>query len=120
VEKEREAEKKIANETRVAKCDMTNFLIPGVEVAFRPLFEVLWRDEDDQDCTAIAINAARLGNDIEQSLDKSRNNVLSEVSSAGSTNKDSKIHVIFSFSPFDYEEEDVILLGIYKDKTAMN
>jgi len=58
----------VSNETRVAKCDMTNYLIPGIEGTSRPLFEVLWQDEDDQDCTAIAINAVRLGNDMEQSI----------------------------------------------------
>eukprot|EP00984_Skeletonema_dohrnii_P031967 scaffold25258_cov184-Skeletonema_dohrnii-CCMP3373.AAC.2 len=60
----------VSHETRVAKCDMTNFLIPGIEGAFRPLFEVLGTPEYelDQIYTAIAINAARIGNDIQQSI----------------------------------------------------
>ncbi|KAK1745383.1 hypothetical protein QTG54_003307 [Skeletonema marinoi] len=107
---------------------MTNFLIPGVEGAFRPLFEVL--DKHGQDCTAIAISAARLGNDIQQRISfvedtssawiKAGYNVLSEDSSAGSTNNDSnsKIHAIFSLTYFENWDEDVDLLGIYKDREA--
>ena len=119
----------VSHKNRVAKCDMTNFLIPGVEGAFRSLFEVLGAPEyeDDQIYTAIAINAARLGNDIQQSIPftedtsyawiKAGYNDLSEDVSAGSTNNDSnsKIHAIFSLENWD---EDVDLLGIYKDREA--
>ena len=56
----------VSHETRVAKCDMTNFLIPGVEGAFRPLFEVFREGEDEEDCTAVAINVVRIGTDAEQ------------------------------------------------------
>eukprot|EP00984_Skeletonema_dohrnii_P034770 scaffold33673_cov215-Skeletonema_dohrnii-CCMP3373.AAC.5 len=118
----------VFHETRVAKCDMTNFLIPGIEGTSRPLFEVLGSHEYYQDCTAIAINAARIGNDIQQSIPYIHGGSPSwlvhkpkSVSSAGSTSKESKVHAIFSLSPFDYEDVDVDLLGIYKDREeAMN
>eukprot|EP00985_Skeletonema_marinoi_P016994 scaffold9244_cov141-Skeletonema_marinoi.AAC.5 len=123
----------VSNETRVAKCDMTNFLIPGIEGTSRPLFEVLWQDEDDQDCTAIAINAVRLGNDMEQSIPYIRGGSPSwlkhkpenEIRSASTTYKDSKVkvHLIFSYMPCNDwgEGTDADLIGMYEDREgAMN
>eukprot|EP00985_Skeletonema_marinoi_P020745 scaffold12407_cov112-Skeletonema_marinoi.AAC.7 len=120
----------VSNETRVAKCDMTKFLIPGVVGAFRPLFEVFRQDEDDdQDCTAIAINVVRIGIDVEQSFpyiwDTSsawiKAGLNAEKSSADSTSKDAEAHAIFSFRIYAFEAEVVNLLGIYKDREgAMN
>jgi hypothetical protein len=125
----------VANDIRVAKCDVTNFVIPGIEGTSRPLFEVLGPDEDDQDCTAIAINAVRIGSDVEQSLPyiqgslpswlkhKAEAGKVSGDSSAGNTNKkDSKVHAIFSYTPCGWgEDTDVDLIGIYEDREgAMN
>eukprot|EP00984_Skeletonema_dohrnii_P038244 scaffold41247_cov222-Skeletonema_dohrnii-CCMP3373.AAC.1 len=108
----------VSDETRVAKHEGTS----------RPLFEVLWQDEDDQDCTAIAINAVRLGNDIEQSIPYIRggspfwlkHKPENEISSAGTTYNDSKVkvHLIFSYMPCNDwgEGTDVDLIGMYEDR----
>jgi len=127
----------VSHETRVAKCDMTNFIIPGVEGGFRLLFEVLGLDEGDQNCTAIAINVVRIGIDVQDrlpyiqcgpySLGKHfpETDNLGEDSSASAnttTNKDSKVHVLFSSTLGEFTDfEDVDLIGIYKHKeVAMN
>jgi hypothetical protein len=119
----------VTRDTRVAKCDMTNFLLPGVEGAFRPLFEVLGPDESDKDCTAVAINAVRIGSDVEQSLPFIQDSssawikagldadTIPQKSLASAPVKNLKVHALFSYKVCDSgEERDVKLIGIYEDR----
>ncbi len=121
----------VPHEKRVATCDMTNFLIPGVEGALRPLFEV-FRPEDDspEDCTGVAINAVYIErDDIEQSLpyiqDSSSDWIKSaleavpatENSSAGTIENNLKVHALFNYKACGSgDEKDAALVGIYKVK----
>lgn len=119
----------VSHETRVAKCDMTNFLLPGVEGAFRPLFEVFGPDEDDEDCTAVAINVVRIGSDVEQSLPYIQDSTSAWIKSgldadtvlqnslAGAPDKNLKVHALFSYKVCKSgEERDINLIGIYEDR----
>ena len=108
---------------------MTNFLLPGVEGAFRPLFEVLGPDESDEDCTAVAINAVRIGSDVEQSLPFIQDSssawikagldadTIPQKSLASAPVKNLKVRALFSYKVCDSgEERDVKLIGIYEDR----
>ncbi len=120
----------VPHEKRVATCDMTNYLIPGVAGSLRPLFEV-FRPEDDspEDCTGVAINAVYIEDDVEQSLpyiqDTSSDWIKSaleavpvaENSNANPIEKNLKVQALFSYKACGSgDEKDVALVGIYKDK----
>lgn len=120
----------VSHDKIVATGDMTSFLIPGIEGAFRPLFEVFRPDDDyPEDCTSVAINAVRIESDVEQSFpyiqDSSSTwvkSVLDAVKgtdkcSAGIEEKNLKVHALFSYKACgDGDEMDAAIVGIYKDK----
>eukprot|EP00985_Skeletonema_marinoi_P017443 scaffold9563_cov150-Skeletonema_marinoi.AAC.3 len=120
----------VSHEKRVAKCDMTNFLIPGVEGAFRTLFEVFRPDDDcPEDCTSVAINTVHIESDVEQSFPYIQDTssawiksgldsvTVNEKSSAGIIEKNLKVHALFSYKACGSGDEmDAALIGIYKDR----
>jgi len=112
----------IPNDERVSKCDVTDFLIPGISFTSRPMFE-LFGDDEDADCTAIAINSVHVDTDVKQDLPFLRSHRVEgepevrEKSAAAPIDQGAKVYAIFSYWPGgmggDY---DVTLCGIYRNR----
>jgi len=108
----------LPNDGRQSKCDITEFLIPGVSFISRPLFE----EFDDGHCAAIAINAVRIDTPVESDLpfiSLKHSLYVGQKMEGGTVSmvEGTEVYAIFEFGPghhMDYDE--VNLCGVYRDR----
>mmetsp|Transcript_41352 Transcript_41352/g.75640 ORF Transcript_41352/g.75640 Transcript_41352/m.75640 type:complete len:628 (-) Transcript_41352:43-1926(-) len=131
----------VPNEKRTAKCDTTDFLLPGVAFTSRVMFELFGRtsrvmmgwgkDEYVYDCTAIGINAIpidtnvvkdlpflRIGTHAHEPPGERKKEDANTTLVGGST----ELYAIFSHEPGDSDhthpgdDSDVHLCGVFTNK----
>jgi len=123
----------LPNDERISKCDVTEYLIPGIEFSCRPLFE---RFEDH--CAVVAINAVQIDTNVEDDLPflsnwyYTYNEQSKKWANHRHRNEDStidvhlgggaKVYAIFEFGPqMHYSYGDISLCGVYqKRKKALS
>lgn len=109
----------LQNDERIAKCDLTEFLIPGVEFASLTLFE-----EFEDHCAAVAINAIRIDKSCTKDLpfldigfDSSPKQVHSGLSEKYL--EGAQVYAIFEFGPQTHvpgSYGNIRLCGVYREK----
>lgn len=117
----------IDSDERKARCDATEFLIPGVVSTSRVLFEVFFGHEDDTDYTAVGITAIPIDvSPIEIDLPfvqfKKAKHHYNDVrgkdgDKTAVVTEGMKVYAIFSYAPCGWGEEgDVNLCGIFTNR----
>lgn len=113
----------LPNDERIAKCDTTQYLVPGTEFTSRAIFE-LFGEERDSECIAVGITAVRIDDAVEIDLpflkfDNSgclRNSDAVEEDRVGpQIAHGTKVYAIFCYWPGSMGQTsvDVDLCGVY-------
>jgi len=118
----------LPNVERIAKCDVTTFLIPGVEFTSRPMFEVFGEYDEDEHI-AVAINAVRIDSNVRKDLpflqfwrhECTTDLKIEEGNNAkvASFDEDTKVYAIFNYWPGNMGMNDSVevqLCGVFRNR----
>ena len=107
----------LPDEDRIAKCDTSEYLIPGIEYTSRIMFE-LFGDFENDDYNAVAVTAIKIDVDVNVDLPFIDRRGMRECKSGVSERKDNfkpgtKVYAIFSHHSGSGWDFDVNLAGVY-------
>jgi len=107
----------LPDEDRIAKCDTSEYLIPGIEYTSRIMLE-LFGDFENDDYNAVAVTAIKIDVDVNVDLPFIDRRGMRECKSGVSERKDNfkpgtKVYAIFSHHSGSGWDFDVNLAGVY-------